>query len=111
MAEEAHRRAKAAGHLTTEAGLLAVEERIGSIRREVKAAKAARAALAKRGVPAEAAAAANRASQARVQFCIGAVVGEPIPWRSPRVRGSCLYVRVGVAVAFLDKLMFVKAYR
>lgn len=63
MAEEALRRAKAAGKLPAEGGLRAVEERIDKIRKEAKMAKAARVALAKQDVPANAAAAANRASQ------------------------------------------------
>lgn len=63
MAEEALRRAKAAGRLPTEGGLRAAEERIDKIRKEAKAARARRVALAKREVPAAAAAAAERASQ------------------------------------------------
>ncbi|CAM9474859.1 unnamed protein product [Hapterophycus canaliculatus] len=63
IAEEALRRAKAAGKLPAEGGLRAVEERIDKIRKEAKVAKAARVALAKRGVAATASAAANRASQ------------------------------------------------
>ncbi|CAM9897439.1 unnamed protein product, partial [Ectocarpus sp. 12 AP-2014] len=63
MAEEALRRAKAAGSLPTEGGLRAAEERIDKIRKQAKAARAARIALAKREVPAVAAAAVTRASQ------------------------------------------------
>ncbi len=63
MAEEALRRAKAAGRLPTEGGLRAAEERIDKIRKEAKAARARRVALAKREVPAAAVAAADRASQ------------------------------------------------
>lgn len=63
MAEEALRRAKAAGSLPAEGGLRAAEERVEKIRKEAKAARARRVALAKREVPAAAAAVAGRASQ------------------------------------------------
>ncbi|CAM9986285.1 unnamed protein product [Scytosiphon promiscuus] len=63
MAEEALRRAKAAGKLPADGGLRAVEERIDRIRKEAKMARAAQVALAKRDVPVAAAAAARRASQ------------------------------------------------
>lgn len=67
IAEEALRRAKAAGSLPTEGGLRAAEERIDKIRKQAKVARAARVALAKREVPAVAAAAATRASQVRAR--------------------------------------------
>eukprot|EP00752_Nemacystus_decipiens_P010481 g9338.t1 len=63
MAEEALRRAKAAGSLPAEGGLRAAEERIEKIRKEAKAARARRVALAKREIPAAAMAVAGRASQ------------------------------------------------
>ena len=63
MAEEALRRAKAAGSLSAEGGLRAAEERIEKIRKEAKAARARRVALAKREIPAAATAVAGRASQ------------------------------------------------
>lgn len=69
MAEEALRRAKAAGSLPAEGGLRAAEERIEKIRKEAKAARAKRVALAKREISAAAAAVAGRASQ--VQYSTG----------------------------------------
>lgn len=65
MAEEALRRAKAAGSLPAEGGLRAAEERIEKIRKESKAAKARRVALSKREISAAVKAVAGRASQVR----------------------------------------------
>lgn len=63
IAEEALRRANAAGNLPAEAGRQAAEERVETIRKEAKAARTKRATLAKRAVPAVASAATDRMSQ------------------------------------------------
>lgn len=63
IAEEALRRAKAAGSLPMEGGRRAAEESIDLMRKDAKAARARKTDLAKRAVPSAVAAVAERASQ------------------------------------------------
>lgn len=63
IAEEAFRRAESAGHLSSEFGRRAAQDRVEGFRGEVKAAKARREALARVEVLPAISAAAERASQ------------------------------------------------
>lgn len=109
IAEEALRRAKAAGSLPAEGGRRAVEESIDLMRKDAKAARARRTALARRAVPSAVSAAAERASQVfygnktKRVLCSCSFIDVDLACRSYHERGGggrgcyCTRTRRGIA--------------